>query len=215
MDDTAGILSYPSLVTESYAVRPALYVKAEAVGAPKVTESITGGETYFGNQNWYIVGMGDTGPVPGPSKTVTLFADSNIEDQYVSTSIHYSKGDLCTAMKNLGASLNLSDQAAALISSRMLTTEDEITGDPVTTPFWPLSKSEFEAIHAENSSLLEASSEYWLRTPTGTNADVHMGNADGSLGSNPPTSPRYVRRPFTWTSRTCFLPRGNPAWATR
>ena len=195
-------------ITDTYAVRPALYVKAEAVGAPKVTVPLTGGKVYFGSQDWYIVGMDDTGPVPGPSKTVTLFADSNIEDQYVSTSIHYSKGALCTAMKNLEGPLELSDQAAALISSRMLTTEDEITGDPVTTPFWPLSKSEFEAIQAENSSLLTENLPYWLRTPTGTNAGVHMGNANGSLGSNPPTSTRYVRPAFYLDLSTLFFAAG-------
>jgi uncharacterized repeat protein (TIGR02543 family) len=186
LDDTEGILSYPSLVTDSYAVRPALYVKAEAVGAPKVTESLTGGETYFGNQNWYIVGMGDTGPVPGPPKTVTLFAASNLPGstgttQQAATAVNYSEGDLCAAMNTLGASLDLSAQAQSLISSRKLTTEDEITGDSVTTPFWPLSKSEFEAIQAENQSLLEASWEYWLRTPTDTGTNVYFGKKDGTL----------------------------------
>ena len=208
LDGTKGVFTFPPVVTDSYAVRPALYVKAEAVGAPKVTESITGGETYFGNQNWYIVGMGDTGPVPGPSNTVTLFADSNIEDQYVSTSINYSKGDLCAAMKKLGASLTLSAQAQSLISSRTLTAEDEITGDPVTTPFWPLSKSEFEAIQAENQSLLTENLPYWLRTPTGTNADVHTGNANGSLGSNLPTSTCYVRPAFYLNLSTLFFAAG-------
>ena len=85
---------------------------------------------YFGSQDWYIVGMDDVGPVPGPPKTVTLFADSIVEGQYATTNIHYSQGDLCAAMKNLGASLNLSAQAQSLISSRTLTTEDEITAIP-------------------------------------------------------------------------------------
>ena len=64
-----------------------------------------------------------------------LFADSIVEGQYAQTNIHYSQGALCAAMKKLGASLNLSAQAQSLISSRTLTTEDEITGDSVTTPF--------------------------------------------------------------------------------
>ena len=193
---------------DSYAVRPALYVKAEAVGAPKVTVPLTGGKVYFGSQDWYIVGMDDVGPVPGPSKTVTLFADSNIEDQYVSTSINYSEGDLCAAMKKLEGPLNLSAQAQSLIFSRILTAADEITGDSVTTPFWPLSKSEFEAIQAENSSLLTENLPYWLRTPTGTNADVYTGTANGSLGSNPPTSTCYVRPAFYLDLSTLFFAAG-------
>ena len=173
-------------VVNSYAIRPALYVKAEAVGAPKVTESLTGGKVYFGNQDWYIVGMGDTGLVPGQSNTVTLFADSIVEGQYATTSIHYSEGNLCAAMKNLGASLDLSAQAQSLISRRTLNTEDEITGDSVTTPFWPLSKSEFEAIQAENQSLLTGDSwPYWLRTEAPSEwalyQTVYAGDKDGSL----------------------------------
>ena len=190
-------------------------MKAEAVGAPKVTVPLTGGKVYFGSQDWYIVGMGDTGPVPGPSKTVTLFADSNIEDQYVSTSINYSEGDLCTAMKNLGASLNLSAQAQSLISSRTLTAADEITGDSVTTPFWPLSKSEFEAIQAENSSLLTESSRTGCgHPPAQTRMSIRETPMDPLEAIRPPL-PVMCARPFTWTSRPCFSPRGNPAWATR
>ena len=199
---------YASTATNEFAVRPALYVKAEAVGAPKVTVPLTGGKVYFGSQDWYIVGMGDTGLVPGPSKTVTLFADSNIEDQYVSTSINYSEGDLCAAMKKLEGPLNLSAQAQSLIFSRTLTTEDEISGESVTTPFWPLSKSEFEAIQAENQSLLTENLPYWLRTPTGTNADVYTGTANGSLGSNGPSATGYVRPAFYLDLSTLFFAAG-------
>ena len=208
----ATLIGFP--VTNSYAVRPALYVKAEAVGAPKVTESITGGETYFGNQNWYIVGMGDTGLVPGPSNTVTLFADSIVEGQYATTNIHYSQGDLCAAMKNLGASLNLSAQAQSLISSRTLTAADEITGDPVTTPFWPLSKSEFEAIQAENSSLLMGASwSYWLRTEAPSKWEIHRtvyaGDANGTLTQNStPDSELGVRPAFYLDLSTLFFAAG-------
>ena len=195
-------------------VRPALYVKAEAVGAPKVTESLTGGKVYFGNQDWYIVGMGDTGPVPGPSNTVTLFADSIVERQYATTSINYSQGDLCTAMNNLGASLNLSAQAQSLISSRTLTTEDEITGDAVTTTFWPLSKSEFEAIQAENQSLLMGDSwSYWLRTEAPSEWEIHRtvyaGDTDGSLTQNStPDSNFGVRPAFYLNLSTLFFAAG-------
>ena len=208
-ESSAGVLgAWVSTATNEFAVRPALYVKVEAVGAPKVTVPLTGGKVYFGSQDWYIVGMGDTGLVPGPSKTVTLFADSNIEDQYVSTSINYSEGDLCAAMKKLEGPLNLSAQAQSLISSRTLTAADEITGASVTTPFWPLSKSEFEAIQAENSSLLTENLPYWLRTPTGTNADVYTGTANGSLGSNGPSATGYVRPAFYLDLSTLFFAAG-------
>lgn len=200
LDGTDGVLVTAPQVTKTYAVRPALYVKAEAVGAPKVTVPLTGGKVYFGSQDWYIVGMGDTGLVPGPSKTVTLFADSIVEGQYATTNIHYSQGALCAAMNNLGASLNLSAQAQSLISSRTLTTEDEITGDSVTTPFWPLSKSEFEAIQAENSSLLMGDAyPYWLRTEAPSEWEIHQtvyaGDTDGTLTQNSTPSSNFGVRP--------------------
>ena len=212
---TLGLLSsFGNYVGDTNAVRPALYVKAEAVGAPKVTVPLTGGKVYFGSQDWYIVGMGDTGPVPGPAKTVTLFADSNIAGQYAPTSIHYSEGDLCAAMKNLGASLNLSAQAQSLISSRTLTTEDEIAGDSVTTPFWPLSKSEFEAIQAENQSLLTGDSwPYWLRTEAPSEwalyQTVYAGDTDGSLTqTSDPDSELGVRPAFYLDLSTLFFAAG-------
>ena len=206
--------SYASTATNEFAVRPALYVRAEAVGAPKVTVPLTGGKVYFGSQDWYIVGMDDVGPVPGPSKTVTLFADSIVEGQYATTDIHYSQGDLCAAMNNLGASLNLSTQAQSLISSRTLTTEDEIAGDSVTTPFWPLSKSEFEAIQAENPSLLTGDSwPYWLRTEAPSEWEIHRtvyaGDTDGTLTQNSTPSSNFGVRPaFYLDLSTLFFAAG-------
>ncbi len=212
---TLGLLSsFGNYVGDTNAVRPALYVKAEAVGAPKVTVPLTGGKVYFGSQDWYIVGMDDVGPVPGPSKTVTLFADSIVEGQYATTNINYSQGNLCAAMNNLGASLNLSAQAQSLISSRMLTTEDEITGDSVTTPFWPLSKSEFEAIQAENSSLLMGDAyPYWLRTEAPSEwalyQTVYAGDTDGTLTQNSTPSSNFGVRPaFYLDLSTLFFAAG-------
>ena len=214
-ESSAGVLgAWVSTATNEFAVRPALYVKAEAVEAPKVTVPLTGGKVYFGSQDWYIVGMDDVGPVPGPSNTVTLFADSIVEGQYATTNIHYSQGDLCAAMKNLGASLNLSAQAQSLISSRTLTTEDEITGDSVTTPFWPLSKSEFEAIQAENQSLLTGASwPYWLRTEAPSEWEIHRtvyaGDTDGTLTQNStPDSNFGVRPAFYLDLSTLFFAAG-------
>ncbi len=214
-EKTMGVSGeYASTATNEFAVRPALYVKAEAVGAPKVTVPLTGGKVYFGSQDWYIVGMDDVGPVPGPPKTVTLFADSIVEGQYAQTNIHYSQGALCAAMNNLGASLNLSAQAQSLISSRTLTTEDEIAGDSVTTPFWPLSKSEFEAIQAENSSLLMGASwPYWLRTEAPSEWEIHRtvyaGDTDGTLTQNSTPSSNFGVRPaFYLDLSTLFFAAG-------
>ena len=196
------------------AVRPALYVKAEAVGAPKVTVPLTGGKVYFGSQDWYIVGMDDVGPVPGPPKTVTLFADSIVEGQYATTNINYSQGDLCAAMKKLEGPLNLSAQAQSLIFSRTLTAADEITGESVTTPFWPLSKSEFEAIQAENQSLLMGDSwPYWLRTEAPSEWEIHRtvyaGDTDGTLTQNSTPSSNFGVRPaFYLDLSTLFFAAG-------
>ena len=117
-------------------------------------------------------------------------------------------------MNNLGASLNLSAQAQSLISSRMLTTEDEITGDSVTTPFWPLSKSEFEAIQAENSSLLMGDAyPYWLRTEAPSEwalyQIVYAGDTDGTLTQNSTPSSNFGVRPaFYLDLSTLFFAAG-------
>ncbi len=68
-------------------------------------------------------------------------------------------------MDGVGDTLGLSDKEKSLISSRTLTTADEITGNSVTASFWPLSKSEYEAIRGKDKSLLtEKDCDYWLRT---------------------------------------------------
>lgn len=167
----AGVLgTRASTATNVFAIRPAMYVKTEAVAQDTVGNPLTGGEVYFGGQTWYIVGMGETGPVAGPENTLTLFAASNLPDangilQTVKTSTSYSESPLRTAMDGVGDSLGLTDKEKSLISSRSLTTEDEITGSSVTASFWPLSKSEYEAIREKDESLLtEKNWDYWLRT---------------------------------------------------
>ncbi len=196
-DDTVVYYSSDSFntttdfATTERAVRPALYVKAEAVDqAGETTQAapLIGGQVVFGGQTWYIVGMGDTGPVTGPANTVTLFLSSNLYDlngklQKVRTRTNYSESPLCEAMTNAGNTLGLSEKEKSLVSSRTLTTADGITGNTVTTPFWPLSQSEFEAIQAENPSLLtEQEFEYWLRTPA-SGQKVYIGTTQGTLSS--------------------------------
>lgn len=141
-----GVLCTAEYPGNTHAVRPAAYVKTDAVEKTESKEykAVVGSQIRFAGYNWYIVGMGDTGPVPGPANTVTLFAASVINDDddnvvYVNTANNYADGDLSTVMKRLSDTLGLSAREKALITDRTLTTADGISGNSVTTPFWPLS----------------------------------------------------------------------------
>ena len=172
VDGLTGVLSRPPKVTSVYAVRPAAYVKTDAVEEIETKEykPVVGSQIQFAGYYWYIVGMGDTGPVPGPANTVTLFAASVINDDddnavYVNTANNYADGELSTVMKGLSDTLGLSAREKALITNRTLTTADGISGNSVTTPFWPLSIDEYEAIYEFDSSMGACSNAfYWLRT---------------------------------------------------
>ena len=215
-------------VNETYAVRPALYVKTEALefNDGKQAAPLIGGKVDFGDRDWYIVGMGNVGAVKGPASTVTLFAptlltDSNKQLIQAQTSANYSKSDLCTVLQRLGDTLGLSEQETALISSRTLTTADEITGDSVTTPFWPLSKSEFDAIQEVNQSLLKDlyadtgnynGFYYSLRTPDGADK-VYSVTEHGELEADEPHID-YVRPAFYLDISDLFFAAGfmSVAW---
>ena len=226
---SAGILgSHASKMTDTLAVRPALYVKAEALEPDdgKQAAPLIGGKVDFGDRDWYIVGMGNVGAVKGPASTVTLFAptlltDSNKQLIQAQTSANYSKSDLCTVLQRLGDTLGLSEQETALISSRTLTTADEITGDSVTTPFWPLSKSEFDAIQEVNQSLLKDlyadtgnynGFYYSLRTPDGADK-VYSVTEHGELEADEPHID-YVRPAFYLDISDLFFAAGfmSVAW---
>ena len=224
----AGVLEpVGNPVDQTYAVRPALYVKAEALEFDdgKQAAPLIGGTVDFGGRDWYIVGVGDMGAVKGPANTVTLFAptlltDSNKQLIQAQTSANYSKSDLCTVLQRLGDTLGLSEQETALISSRTLTTADEITGDSVTTPFWPLSKSEFEAIQSVNPSLLKDLKAdtgsyngfcYSLRTSEGTK--VYSVSEQGILRADRPYND-FVRPAFYLDISELFFAAGfmSVAW---
>lgn len=168
----------------THAVRPAAYVKTDAVEKTESKEykPVVGSQIQFAGYNWYIVGMGDTGPVPGPANTVTLFAASVINDDddnvvYVNTANNYADGELSTVMKGLSDTLGLSAREKALITNRTLTTADGISGNSVTTPFWPLSKDEYDAIYEFDSSMGACSNAfYWLRTGYGSSAAYYVDN---------------------------------------
>lgn len=226
---TSGVLgNRASTATNVFAIRPALYVKAEALEFDdgKQAAPLIGGTVDFGGRDWYIVGMGDGGAVTGPKNTVTLFAptlltDSNKQLIQAQTSANYSEGQLCTVLQGLGDTLGLSEQEKTLISSRTLTEEkDEITGDSVETPFWPLSKSEFEAIQKVNPSLLKDLKAdtgsyngfyYSLRTSEG--AKVYSVSEQGILRADIPYND-FVRPAFYLDISELFFAAGfmSVAW---
>ena len=189
-----GTLACAENPGNTHAVRPAAYVKTDAVSKTETKEykPVVGSQIQFAGYHWYIVGMGDTGPVPGPANTVTLFAASVINDDdnvvYVNTAKDYADGDLSTVMKGLSDTLGLSEREKALITDRTLTTADGISGNSVTTPFWPLSKDEYEAIYEFDSSMGACSNAfYWLRTGYGSSAAYYVdnkGKVDWSYGNS-------------------------------
>ena len=215
-------------VTFPYAVRPALYVKAEALEFDDGEQAapLIGGTVAFGGRDWYIVGMGDGGAVTGPKNTVTLFAptlltDSNKQLIQAQPSANYSESDLCTVLQGLGDTLGLSEQETSLISSRTLTTADEITGGSVETPFWPLSKSEFEAIQKVNPSLLKdlkadtgSYNEFYYSLRTSDGAEkVYRVTEHGVLKSDRPYN-AFVRPAFYLDISELFFAAGfmSVAW---
>ena len=179
-----GVLCTAENPGNTHAVRPAAYVKTDAVEKTESKEykAVVGSQIQFAGYYWYIVGMGDTGPVPGPANTVTLFAASVINDDddnavYVNTANNYADGELSTVMKGLSDTLGLSAREKALITNRTLTTADGISGNSVTTPFWPLSIDEYEAIYEFDSSMGACSNAfYWLRTGYGSSAAYYVDN---------------------------------------
>lgn len=168
-------------VSDNYAVRPALYVKAEAL-----PEKVEGIQVAFGGQWWYVVGQGVNGSVPGPENTVTLFENPSAPPRPgVATATEYMGSDLQEAMAGFGSNLTLAGKESSLIVPRTLTTADEITGSTAADqPFWPLSKTEAERIG--NTDILKADNiaplaYYWLRTPEGSNNYVYA--VDRSTGT--------------------------------
>lgn len=170
-----------ALADASYAIRPALYVKAEGI-----PENITGIQVAFGGQWWYVVGQGAYGSVPGPENTVTLFENPSAPPRPgVATATEYMGSDLQKAMAGFGSNLTLAGKESSLIVPRTLTTADEITGSTAADqPFWPLSKTEAERIG--NTDILKAENiapldYYWLRTPEGSYNYVYA--VDRSTGT--------------------------------
>lgn len=206
---TVGALACAEYPGNTHAVRPAAYVKTDAVEKIKTKEykPVVGSQIQFAGYNWYIVGMGDTGPVPGPANTVTLFAASSIKDETGEcinsyTDTNYADGELSTVMKGLSDTLGLSAREKALITDRTLTTADGISGNSVTTPFWPLSIDEYEAIYEYDPSFLTDTPGwfYWLRTEYGERGIIYSVNT-----KNGSTATIYGNTNSFWVRPACYL----------
>lgn len=194
-----------SPVTDTYAVRPALYVKAEAL-----PEKVEGIQVAFGGQWWYVVGQGEKGSVPGPENTVTLFENPReaMGAQVIlakTNSSNYLGSDLQQKMADFSSNLNLAGKESSLIVPRTLTSADGISGETAhDQPFWPLSKDEADRTDAEilKSELYDDVSfvdRYWLRTTCDTTSlpTVYaVKGIDGTVVSDYSTSNYGVRPAF-------------------
>lgn len=171
VNQTVPFVNSVKFDTANGSIRPALYVKAEAL-----PEKVEGIQVAFGGQWWYVVGQGKTGSVPGPENTVTLFENPREKlgaqpvSAYTSAS-SYLKSFLQEEMAVFGSKyLNLAGKESSLIVPRTLTSADGINGQTAhDQPFWPLSKDEADRTDSEilKSELYDDVSSvgrYWLRT---------------------------------------------------
>lgn len=191
--------------TNTCAIRPALYVKAEAL-----PEKVEGIQVAFGGQWWYVVGQGEKGSVPGPENTVTLFENPReaMGAQVIlakTNSSNYLGSDLQQKMADFSSNLNLAGKESSLIVPRTLTSADGISGETAhDQPFWPLSKDEADRTDAEilKSELYDDVSfvdRYWLRTTCDTTSlpTVYaVKGIDGTVVSDYSTSNYGVRPAF-------------------
>lgn len=206
LSGSSGVLSsFGNPVADTYAVRPALYVKAEAL-----PEKVEGIQVAFGGQWWYVVGQGEKGSVPGPENTVTLFENPReaMGAQVIlakTDSTSYLGSALQQKMADFSSNLNLAGKESSLIVPRTLTSADGINGQTAhDQPFWPLSKDEADRTDAEilKSELYDDVSSvdrYWLRTTCDTTSlpTVYaVKGIDGTVVSDYSTSNYGVRPAF-------------------
>ena len=191
--------------TANGSIRPALYVKAEAL-----PEKVEGIQVAFGGQWWYVVGQGEKGSVPGPENTVTLFENPReaMGAQVIlaqTNSLNYLGSDLQQKMADFSSNLNLAGKESSLIVPRTLTSADGISGETAhDQPFWPLSKDEADRTDVEilKSELYDDVTFvrfYWLRTTCDTTSlpTVYAVQGDtGGVTSNPASSTNGVRPAF-------------------
>lgn len=174
--------------TANGSIRPALYVKAEAL-----PEKVEGIQVAFGGQWWYVVGQGEKGSVPGPENTVTLFENprESMGAQVIlaqTSSSNYLGSDLQQKMADFSSNLNLAGKESSLIVPRTLTSADGISGETAhDQPFWPLSKDEADRTDAEilKSELYDDvtfARFYWLRTTCDTTSWTTVYAVQGDTG---------------------------------
>ena len=181
-------LTYGNNITNTYAVRPALYVKAQAL-----PEKVAGIQVAFGGQWWYVVGQGENGSVPGPENTVTLFENPReaMGAQVIlaqTNSSNYLGSDLQQKMADFSSNLNLAGKDSSLIVPRTLTSADGISGETAhDQPFWPLSKDEadrtdVEILKSELYDDVTFERFYWLRTTCDTTSWTTVYAVQGDTG---------------------------------
>lgn len=174
--------------TANGSIRPALYVKAEAL-----PEKVEGIQVAFGGQWWYVVGQGEKGSVPGPENTVTLFENprESMGAQVIpaqTSSRNYLGSDLQQKMADFSSNLNLAGKESSLIVPRTLTSADGISGETAhDQPFWPLSKDEadrtdVEILKSELYDDVTFARFYWLRTTCDTTSWTTVYAVQGDTG---------------------------------
>lgn len=174
--------------TANGSIRPALYVKAEAL-----PEKVEGIQVAFGGQWWYVVGQGEKGSVPGPENTVTLFENPReaMGAQVIlaqTSSSNYLGSDLQQKMADFSSNLNLAGKESSLIVPRTLTSADGISGETAhDQPFWPLSKDEadrtdVEILKSELYDDVTFARFYWLRTTYDTTSWTTVYAVQGDTG---------------------------------
>lgn len=188
VNQTVPFVNSVKFDTANGSIRPALYVKAEAL-----PEKVEGIQVAFGGQWWYVVGQGEKGSVPGPENTVTLFENPReaMGAQVIlaqTSSPNYLGSDLQQKMADFSSNLNLAGKESSLIVPRTLTSADGISGETAhDQPFWPLSKDEADRTDAEilKSELYDDvtfARFYWLRTTCDTTSWTTVYAVQGDTG---------------------------------
>ena len=178
-ESSAGVLgSRVSTATEEYAVRPALYVSAEAFTGGAEASPVLGDTVSFAGHEWYIIGTG-LGGVTAPAGCYTLFAKY---DDFGSTTFragasntdrtanYYKDSDLQNKMEEIANGFSEADRGN--ISPRA--TLDGIAGEsPTDQLLWPVSEAEWDQI---DGSLRAFPDHYWTRANREGKVDAFDGS---------------------------------------
>ena len=148
-ESTIGVQgsAWVSTATNEFAVRPAMYVSAEAFTGGAEASPVIGNTVSFAGHEWYIIGTG-LGGVTAPAGCYTLFAKNNDFGSTAfragasntdSTANYYKDSDLQKAMEEI-ANSSLSAYKEDIVARATL---DGIAGDsPSNQLLWPVSEAE-------------------------------------------------------------------------